>query len=299
MQLTEINTSQDKYPKEKALHQLFEDVVKRFPDAIAVVYENHHISYKTLNEHANQLAHYLREAGARPGVTVGVSLDHSIELIIGLLAILKAGGAYLPLDTSYPVERLCFMLEDAKSPILLTHSDFIKNFPTYTGVLFQFDKDWESLKNRSTENMDLTIFSKDLAYVFYTSGSTGKPKGVMSNHLSVMNRFIWAWMHYPFTEYDVCCTQTNIGFVDSLWDILGTLLHGIKLVVYPTNIAKDPERLMSLLQKHMITRIVMVPSFLRTFTTLGDHRGNIFGTIKERLSCSNAKCSLVGCIWRD
>ena len=180
--LVEWNETQRDYPEDKTIHQLFEEQVERTPDSIAVVYEDQKLTYQELNEKANQLAHYLRKLGVGPDTLVAIAVERSLEMIIGLLGILKAGGAYVPLDPTYPQERLQFMLEDTKAPILLTQSSLKSGFKNYSGIVFALDYHWKLIKTESTTNLLSLNLPHHLAYVIYTSGSTGKPKGVMVGH---------------------------------------------------------------------------------------------------------------------
>ena len=202
--LIEWNDTKADYPEGKSIHQLFEEQVAKAPNNIAVVYEDQELSYQELNERANQLAHYLRALGVGPDTLVAIAMDRSLEMMIGLLGILKAGGAYVPLDPSYPQERLQFMLEDTKAPILITQAHLNESFGVYSGTTLNlqleaekkelfieersFNADnpqtrrWISLTNGSAKNPELITTPYNLAYVIYTSGSTGKPKGAMLSH---------------------------------------------------------------------------------------------------------------------
>jgi non-ribosomal peptide synthetase component F len=163
------------------LHQLFEAQVERTPDAIAVVFENQQLSYRALNARANQVAHYLKTLGVEPEVLVGLCVERSLEMIVGLLGIFKAGGAYVPLDPAYPKERLAFMLSDAQVPVLLTQKKW--GFAEEAARVINLD----SAIIGSEENVVSGVTTENLAYVIYTSGSTGKPKGVTIEHRSVLN----------------------------------------------------------------------------------------------------------------
>ena len=168
------------------LPQLFEAQVERTPDAIAAVFEDQCLNYAELNARANQLAHHLRSQGVGPEVVVGLCVERSLEMLIGLLGILKAGGAYLPLDPSYPEERLAFMLQDAGATVLLTQANLADTLP-HTAQVFCLDRDWNSLAGHSDRNPTHLISRQNLAYVIYTSGSTGSPKGVATLHRSVVS----------------------------------------------------------------------------------------------------------------
>src|SRR6185436_1031040 len=159
------------------LPQLFEAQVTRTPDAVAVVFEDQNLSYGELNARANQLAHHLRDLGVGPEVVVGLCVERSPEMIIGLLGILKAGGAYLPLDPSYPQDRLAYMLADAGAPVLLTQTSLADALPD-AAYAFCLHRNWNSLVGQSEKNPAHLVAAETPAYVVYTSGSTGRPKGV-------------------------------------------------------------------------------------------------------------------------
>jgi non-ribosomal peptide synthetase component F len=175
--LVEWNETKTEYPKDKCIHELFETQVEKTPDAIAVVFEDQQLTYRELNTRANQLAHYLMKLGVGPDVLVGICVERSIEMVVGLLGILKASGAYVPLDSSYPKERLAFMLEDAEARVLITQQKFLSSIDHRTVVCL--DRDWQDIAKESVKSPHNQVTSENLAYVIYTSGSTGTPKGVM------------------------------------------------------------------------------------------------------------------------
>jgi len=272
-QLTNWNKTQYEYPKEKTIHQLFEESVERAPDAIAIVYEDQQISYSALNGRVNQLAHYIRTLGVKVESRVGVALPRGIELIVGLLAILKAGGAYVPLDIDYPRERLGYMLEDSQVKLLLSLRK-VELPDSYVGDVVYLDE-VEFYFNQPIENLYIDLFPENLAYITYTSGSTGRPKGVACHHGGVINRLFWGWNNYRFKENETCCLQSSIAFVDSTWDIFGTLLVGAKLVLYKEDISKDIEVLLKTCFTHQITRITLIPSFLNTLIDFSSEKLSI------------------------
>jgi len=182
---------------------------------------------------------------------------------VGLLAVLKAGGAYLPLDPSWPTERFAFMLEDAEVPFVLTQRQIMAKLPVHLAQVICLDTGWEAIARESTENPSIEVEPDDLAYLIYTSGSTGRPKAVRGLHRGSINRFAWMWKTYPFTDGECCCQKTSLSFVDSVWEIFGPLLQGIRTVIIPNEEVMDPHRLVETLATHRITRIVLVPSLLR------------------------------------
>lgn len=216
--LVEWNDTAAPYPREQSIHHLFEMQVERTPDAVALVFEEQQLTYRELNQQANQLAHYLRRLGVETETLVGICIEHSLKMVVGLLGILKAGGAYVPLDPLNPRERLAFMLNDAQPTVLLTQQQFIEQLPEHQQVI-RLDTDWQTIAQESVETPMNTVSGEHLAYMLYTSGSTGKPKGVLGTHRAAINRFQWMWNTYPFASEEVCCQKTSISFVDSVWEI--------------------------------------------------------------------------------
>lgn len=261
--LVEWNTTQVPYPAEASIHQLFAEQVARTPEAIAASCGEDSLTYRELNVRANQLAHYLQKQGLRPGERVGIFIERSLDMLIGLLGILKAGGVYVPLDPTYPVERLAFMLADAELSALLTHLHLTEKVAQVAQNVICLDRDWPEIALESWENPALRVGGEDCAYMIYTSGSTGKPKGVLGTHRASLNRFHWMWRAYPFQADEVCCQKTTLSFVDSIWEIFGPLLQGVRQIIVPDAVAKDPTQFVRLLADARVTRIVLVPSLLR------------------------------------
>ena len=223
--LVEWNDTEAEYPRDACIHELFEAQVERTPDAIAAEDEEKTLTYIELNGRANQLAHYLRELGAGPGSLVGICLERSVEMVVGLLGILKAGGAYVPLDPRYPKERLRFMVEDARVSVLLTQAKLVEDrgwsmedgdprssiLDPRLQVVF-VDRDWPLIAQKGDNNPKSGIESHNLAYVIYTSGSTGIPKGVCGLHRGAVNRFAWMWKAYPFQPNEKNCVRNVLEF---------------------------------------------------------------------------------------
>ena len=257
------NRTRVEYEDGKCMHELFEAQAEATPDQTAVIFEGERLSYGDLNRRANQLARYLRRFGVGPEVPVGIYVERSPDMVVGLLGILKAGGAYVPLDPTYPKERLALMIADARTPVLLTQERLAESLPESDAAIIRLDGDRAEIEREDAENLGIKIYPENPAYLIYTSGSTGKPKGVLGLHINTLNRFRWMWQAYPFDRDEVCCQKTSLSFVDSVWEIFGPLLQGVGVVLVSGDAVKDPDRLLAVLDSNKVTRIVLVPSLLR------------------------------------
>ena len=215
-----------------SIHELFESQVERTPQNVALVFKEEQLTYRELNLRSNRLAHHLRRHGVGPGTVVAICLERSVEMIVGLLGILKAGGAYLPLDASYPHERLAFMLADGKAKVLLMREHLRERLPAKGITTIFIDKDWEAVARESADNPDSLATADNLAYVMYTSGSTGKPKGVAITHRSVV-RLVKETNYVQIGPDDVFLQFATLSFDASTFEIWGSLLNGCRLVVMP------------------------------------------------------------------
>jgi amino acid adenylation domain-containing protein len=256
------NTATD-YPQDKCIHELFEAQVEETPDAIAVIFETEQLTYQELNARANQLAHYLQKLGVKPEVLVGICVERSLEMVIGLLGILKSGGAYVPLDPAYPPERLNFILKDTQVSVLLTQQHLIENLPQHPTRLFCLDTDWENVAQQSSQKPISKCTIDNLAYIIYTSGSTGQPKGVLVNHSNVVRLFAATEFWYNFKQHDVWTLFHSIAFDFSVWEIWGALLYGGQLIVVPYWLSRSPEQFYKLLLTHKVTILNQTPSAFR------------------------------------
>src|SRR5215471_7515415 len=278
--LVEWNDAAIDYPKDQGIHKLFEEHAEREPDAVALIYDEHRLTYGELNQQANQLAHYLKKRGVGPETLVCLCMERSIEMIIGLLGILKAGGAYVPLDPQYPKQRLGFMLEDTQAPVLLTQQRLVNDLLEDRGVKIKdsddrsaildprlkvicLDRDGEAIANESTENLSSGVSAQNLAYVIYTSGSTGKPKGVAITHHNVTRLFASTDAWFRFDRNDVWTLFHSYAFDFSVWEIWGALLHGGRLVIVPYWVSRSPELFYDLLCKRRVTVLNQTPSGFR------------------------------------
>ncbi|MDB9388326.1 amino acid adenylation domain-containing protein, partial [Microcystis aeruginosa] len=260
--LVDWNQTQADYPQDQCIHQLFEAQVERTPDAIAVVFEEQSLTYSELNCRANQLAHYLQTLGVRPEVLVGISLERSLEMIIGLLAILKAGGAYLPLDPDYPTERLQFMLEDSQVLFLITHSSLLAKLPPSQATLICLDHIQEQISQYSPDNLQSELTSSNLANVIYTSGSTGKPKGVMVEHRGLVNLASSQIQSFAVNHNSRVLQFASFSFDACISEILMTFGSGATLYLAQKDALLPGQPLIERLVKNGITHVTLPPSAL-------------------------------------
>lgn len=262
--LVEWNGVEAEYPRDKCIHHLFEMQVEKNPDAIAVVFEEKQLTYRELNGKANGLAHYLRAQGIGPDVLVGICVERSLEMIIGILGILKAGGAYLPIDPSYPKERIIFMIENTRPAVILVHEPTHDVVP---GCLRIIDLSAEccNFEQVNGENPAYVIHAQNLAYVIYTSGSTGKPKGSGLAHQGIVNRLVWMQQQYQLSESDRVLQKTPFGFDVSVWEFFWPLIVGARMVMLSPGAHRDPVRLAELIAQQQISTLHFVPSMLSVF----------------------------------
>ncbi len=262
--LEDWNATEVDYPAELCIHQLFEAQVERTPEAVALRFEGHQLSYAELNARANQLAHVLIERGVGPEVLVGICLERSLEMVIGLLAILKAGGAYVPLDPHYPEERLAFMLNDVAPPVVLIQAQFT-GLDFGTAQVLSLDSDWVQVEDYPTANPVIGLRPENLAYCIYTSGSTGQPKGTGVPHQGILNRLQWMQAAYRLDRDDSVLQKTPYSFDVSVWEFFWPLMTGARLVVAAPELHKDSQGLVELIRREHITTLHFVPSMLQAF----------------------------------
>ncbi|MCC5661301.1 amino acid adenylation domain-containing protein [Nostoc sp. XA010] len=263
-QLADWNNTAIDYPQ-NSLHELFAAQVELTPEAIAVVCEDEQLTYQELNCKANQLARHLQKLGIKEETLVGICMERSLEMVVGLLGILKAGGAYVPFDPSYPQERLAFMFEDSHIPVLLTQKRLVNILPRHKAQVVFLDSDWEQIAQNSQINSDSYVENHNLAYVIYTSGSTGQPKGAMNTHGGICNRLLWMQDAYQLTEADRILQKTPFSFDVSVWEFFWPLIAGARLVLARPEGHKDSAYLVELIAEQQITTVHFVPSMLQIF----------------------------------
>lgn len=262
----EWNNTHAEYPSNKCIHHLFEEQAHRTPNAIAIEFEGRQLTYAELNNRGSQFAKYLRSLGVGPDVLVALFVERSLDMVIALLGILKAGGAYLPLDRIFPRERLAFMLEDAKPPVLVTQTILKSDLPPHKAKVVYVDDFSES----ASANTEAGVPASDnLVYVLYTSGSTGTPKGVEITHRALVN-FICSMRKEPgIHEEDILLSVTTISF-----DILGLeiwlpLSSGAKVVIASTEATMDGNQLSRIMEEHHVTMMQATPATWRLLMESG------------------------------
>lgn len=261
--ITELNNAKVDYPKEKCVHELFEQQARENPDNVAVVFEDSQLTYKQLNEKANQLAHYLVEQqNVMPETLVGLCVERSLEMVIGILGILKAGGAYLPIDPNYPQARLEYMVEDAQLGVIVSHAQTRDTLNNYTGKIIDLDNKavYTDCDISNLDKAALGLSSSHLAYVIYTSGSTGNPKGVMVEHTSLYA--LMTEMSTWFSDAQCVGWCANYVFDASLQGLLYLFL-GRKVDLIPDQIKKQPTQLQAYIESHHIELLDCTPSLLQ------------------------------------
>lgn len=228
------NNTQSDYPRDKCIHELFEAQVERTPEAVAVMFGDVYLTYRELNQKANMLAHYLQRLEVAQEELIAISMERSLDMIVGLLGILKSGGTYVPLDPTYPKERQAFMLKDIQARILLTQEKLASGLSEQNTEVICLDSGWEAISKESKINPVNEATSQNLAYVMYTSGSTGRPKGTRIAHQSVV-RLVCETNYVKFGAEEVFLQLAPVSFDASTFEIWASLLNGAKLAVFPAH----------------------------------------------------------------
>lgn len=265
--LTGWNHTRANFPQDRCLHGLIEDQAEKTPGQVAVAFEDTWLTYEQLNREANRLAGYLIEQGVKPDTLVGLCMERSLEMMVGLLGILKAGGAYVPIDPEYPPDRIDYMLEYSGARIVLGQERCVANLNTSGQQVICLDNPGQRAKIRAypPDNPGSGPPGpgpENLAYMIYTSGSTGRPKGVLVEHRAIVNRLDWMQKKYPITGHDNVLQKTPFSFDVSVWEFFWPLMTGSRITMARPGGHKDPGYLSALIQKEHVTVLHFVPSML-------------------------------------
>src|SRR6185295_4661471 len=289
--LHEGNDTAEDYGERRCLHELIAEQARRNPERVALEFEEAELSYGALTTRAKRLADFLRRLGVGPDTVVGIAMERSLEMVVGLLGILEAGGAYLPLDPSYPVERLEQMASDAfagsRAPVVVTQAHLAPRFAEWSRrgwYVLRLDADWDALAGR--EIPGVPVLPDNLAYVIYTSGSTGRPKGAMNSHDAIRNRLLWMQSAYGLSTVDRVLQKTPFSFDVSVWEFFWPLLVGARLVLAPPERHRDSRYLVDLIAERQITTLHFVPSMLQLFVEEGGH--HLCGSLQRVMASGEA-----------
>ncbi len=260
-QLAAWKATEQEYPTDACIQQLIVRQATTTPDAVALVVNGQALSYHELNRCANQLAHYLQALGVGPNTLVGLCVERSLDMVVGLLGILKAGGAYVPLDSTYPADRLAFMIRDTQAPVLVTQNHLTSRLPTEDTKLICLDSDAAILAQQPITNPTASVSVEDLAYVIYTSGSTGRPKGVQITHNGLLNLVFWHQRAFGVTSSDRATQLTSPAFDATGWELWPYLTCGASVYLLDEGQRIDPILCRDFLLDHQIT-ITFLPTAL-------------------------------------
>ncbi|MCM3904257.1 MAG: amino acid adenylation domain-containing protein [Pyrinomonadaceae bacterium] len=267
--LVEWNSTERPYPNTQCIHELFEVQVARTPDAVAIIFQDQSMTYRELSARANQLAHRLQAMGVGPDSLVGICLERSLEMVVGLLGILKAGGAYVPLDPRYPSERLSFMVEDAQAEVIVTHERLAETLPSLEARMIYLDRDRSLLEQESELSVASVVRPEHLAYVIYTSGSTGRPKGVQISHSAVINLLTSMSQQPGLNQDDTLLGVTTLSFDIAALEIYLPLISGARLVLASQEVAADGAQLTRQLAASGATVLQATPATWRMLIDAG------------------------------
>jgi amino acid adenylation domain-containing protein len=268
--LTRWNNTEAALPTGLSLPGLLEEQARERPTETAFLCGSRRLTFAELNARANQLARRLRELGVRRETPVGVCLPRSTDVPVAMFAIFKAGGAYLPLDPAHPQARREFMRAEAGADVLITTSQIAAEWPAARCHFLILDTGHAAFTQQPAGNLAEHPEPADLAYIIFTSGSTGQPKGVMVAHRQILNRLAWMWDQYPFAEGEVSAQKSSLGFVDSLWELLGGVLRGFPTVIIPDTAVADPRELVEILAQYRVSRLWLVPTLLQALIHSGE-----------------------------
>ena len=261
--LVEWNDTAVDYPRDTLLHELFEEQAQRTPDEVKVIFEGQTLTNAELEARGNQLAHFLQKRGVVPDTLVAICLERSLEMVVGVLGILKAGGAYVPIDPDLPQQRIAYILEETKSPVVLTQHRLLDRLPPDCANATCLDTDWAAISQESTFRATSRATASNLAYVIYTSGSTGRPKGVMITHAGICNHMHWMKRAHVLSAGDVELQKAPFGFDASVWEFFAPLMTDAYLVMARPDGHLDPVYLAEMIRTHHVSTLQVDPSLLR------------------------------------
>ncbi|HKE58548.1 MAG TPA: amino acid adenylation domain-containing protein [Pyrinomonadaceae bacterium] len=262
--LVDWNQTAAPYPANECIYQLFEQHAQRTPEKTAVVCGTAQLTYRELNQRANQLARHLRELGVKPDGLVGICAERSLEMVVAILGVMKAGGAYVPLDPAYPQDRLAFMLEDAQVGVLLTQQNLLKNLPAHNATVVCLDCDWEVIAQASGADLEPNATPANLAYVIYTSGSTGRPKGVMVEHHGLANLGEAQLLAFGLLPGNRVLQFASLSFDASIFEMVMAWKTGATICLASGDALVSGDALGQLISEQAITNVVLTPSVLST-----------------------------------
>ncbi|TCP59316.1 amino acid adenylation domain-containing protein [Tumebacillus sp. BK434] len=263
--LVEWNDARVELPEDICLHHLFEEQVARTPDLIAAVYGEEELTYRELEQRANQLAHHLQAMGVGPDVPVGVCVERSLELVVALVGVLKAGGAFVPVDTEAPQDRIGQLLEEAQAAVCLTQSHLMSGLPSERARYVCLDSDWAEIATHPADKPHSAVQPHHLVSIYYTSGSTGKPKGVANEHRGWVNRMIWNQKEHGLQAGETVLQKTTLTFDDSAVEFFWPLMTGGRIALLEPGLHRDPKAILEAAVQTQAVLIQFVPSVLRLF----------------------------------
>ena len=295
------NATRVEYPKDRCVHELFEEQARRRPRAVAVVYGGQELSYGELHDRSEKLAEYLRGEGVTAGTRIALGMDRSLEMILGMLAVLKAGGVYVPLDPAYPAERLVFLLNEVEASLILTVAEAASRFPPTAAKVICLNRDWSLIDGHSARTSGTTeapaaVTSRDLAYVIFTSGSTGAPKGVAVSHRAI-TRLVLNTNYLELGPQDRIAHLSNVCFDAATFEIWGALLNGACIVLVPKAVVLDPERFAVELERGKVSTLLLTTALFNEMAVANDQ---IFQGVKqvlfggEAVNPETVRCVLAG-----
>jgi amino acid adenylation domain-containing protein len=259
--LTDWNATAVEFPHDRCVHERFAQLAQEHPEAIAATYEGQQLTYAELNRRANQLARHLQTLGVKPDTPVGICMERSLEMVVGIMAALKAGGAFVPLDPVYPPERLAYMIEDSGIPVLLTQQMLLENLPQNGAKVIALDAEWEQIASQyAATDLPITTHPDHLAYVIYTSGSTGKPKGTMLGHRGLCNLAQAQQRAFEIRLGTKILQFSSLSFDAAVWETVMALLNLGTLCLAPRNQLASGEGLVTIMKEQQINVVTLPPS---------------------------------------